>query len=220
MTLLQTLLRAAPIGLLAALSSPAAWAQSTAPSAAPAAEPVVVPQVERRTVKPPRFPSKDIEIGLFTGTYATQNFGTSSVSGVRLGYHVTEDVFVEGSYGLTKVSDAAFRKISAGGMFPNPSEKLTYYNLSAGYNLLPGEVFFGRGTAKASALYVLVGVGSTKFVNVQQQTISYGFGTRLLFNDHVAARLDVRDHVFTLDLLGQRESTHNLEVSLGLSVYF
>ncbi len=204
-------------GLFAAAS---AWAQSPAGTLPAASEPVVVPQVERRPVQPPRFPSKDIEFGLFTGIYATQNFGTSSVSGVRLGYHITEDFFVEGVYAMTKVSDAAFRRISAGGMFPNPSERLTYYNLAAGYNLLPGEIFFGRGIAKASSLYVLAGIGSTEFVNTQQQTFHYGFGTRLLFNDRVAARLDVRDHVFTLDLLGARESTHNLEVSIGLSVYF
>lgn len=207
---------------LLAAATASAWAQSapSAANAATASDPVVVPQVERRPVQPPRFPSKDIEFGLFTGIYATQNFGTSSVSGVRLGYHITEDFFVEGAYAQTKVSDAAFRRISAGGMFPSPSERLTYYNLAAGYHLLPGEVFFGRGTAKLSSLYVLAGIGNTEFVNTQQQTFHYGFGTRLLFNDRVAARLDVRDHVFTLDLLGARESTHNLEVSIGLSVYF
>jgi hypothetical protein len=35
-----------------------------------------------------------------------------------------------------------------GGIFVNKTEKLSYYNVSAGYNLLPGEVFFGRGMAK------------------------------------------------------------------------
>ena len=192
---------------------------ATAPPAA-ASDPVVVPQVDRREVKPPRYPSNDFAMTLFAGTYETQNFGSSAVYGVRLGYHITEDVFVEGAYGQTKVSDQAFRQVLPGGVFVNSTEKLSYYNLSAGYNLLPGEVFFGRHVAKASAFYIIGGIGSTLFVDQRQQTFNLGFGTRLLFNDHVSMQADVRDHVFTLDLLGKRQSTQNLELTLGLTVYF
>jgi len=39
------------------------------------------------------------------------------VLGLRLGYHITEDFFVEGSYASTKVSDAAFRQVLPGGVF-------------------------------------------------------------------------------------------------------
>lgn len=184
------------------------------------AEQVVVPQVERRDVRRPQFPSNDFEVGLFAGIFATQNFGSSAVYGMRLGYHVTEDVFVEGALAQTKVSDEAFRQVLPGGVFVNQTEKLTYYNLSAGYNLLPGEVFFGRSTAKASALYVIGGIGSTRFVNERRQTFNLGFGTRLLFNDRIAMQADVRDHIFTLDILGKRQTTQNLEVTLGVTVYF
>ena len=183
-------------------------------------EQVVVPQVDRREVKPPRFPSNDFEIGLFAGTYATQNFGSAAVTGVRLGYHITEDIFVESALGRTKVSDEVFRQVFGAGIYPTSSEKLTYYNLSAGYNVLPGEVFFGRNVAKASAFYILGGIGSTKFVDKKQQTTHVGFGTRLLFNDHFAVQADVRDHIFAQDILGKRQSTQNPEVTLGLTVFF
>jgi outer membrane beta-barrel protein len=200
--------------LLAA--SGAANAQTSKPN-----EPVVVPEVDRRDVKPPHFPSNDFEIGVFAGIYEMQSFGSNAVSGLRLGYHVTEDVFVEGTYGRTKVSDETFRQIFPnGGVFPSPSEKLTYYNLSAGYNVLPGEVFFGSRVAKASAFYVVLGVGSTTFVDQKKQTINYGFGTRLLFNDHFAVQADVRSHVFSFDLLGQKQNAKNLEATLGLTVFF
>ena len=194
--------------------------QPQPPAAAPAGEQVIVPQVERRPVKLPRFPSNDFEISLFAGTYATQNFGASAVSGLRLGYHITEDFFVEGAYGRSKVSDEAFRQVLPGGIFVNRSEALTYYNVSAGYNLLPGEVFFGRGTAKASAGYVIGGVGSTRFNGQKRQTINLGFGLRLILSDRFALRADVRDHLFSLDLLGKRQSTQNLEVNVGLGVFF
>ena len=53
----------------------------------PADEPPVVPQVERRSVTTPAFPSRDFELGAFVGTYATENFGASAVYGLRAGYH-------------------------------------------------------------------------------------------------------------------------------------
>jgi len=184
-------------------------------------EQVVVPQVDRRDVKVPRLPSNDFEIGLFYGTYATQNFGTSAVKGVRLGYHITEDVFVEGALGQSHVSDSAFRQIlPGGGIFPQPREKLSYYNIAAGFNVMTGEAFFGKNTAKASALYLIGGVGSTKFFDQTKQTYNFGWGTRLLFNDYVAVQVDMRDHIYSIDLLGKRQSTQNIEMTLGLTVYF
>ena len=201
---------------LATLTAPA-WSQE----AKPAAEQVIVPQVDRREVKLPRFASNDFSVGLFVGTYATQNFGTSGVSGVRLGYHITEDIFVEGTYGRSKVSDEDFRRIfPIGGIFPTPQQKLNYYNVVAGYNVLPGEVFFSRKLAKASQGYILAGVGTTDFAGQKRQTLTAGFGLRVIFNDWFAMQADVRDHVYSLDLLGKRSSTQNLEVTAGLAVFF
>ena len=53
------------LSLLLACASASAFAQ--AQTQRPANEQVVVPQVERRDVPLPRFPSKDIEVGLFAG---------------------------------------------------------------------------------------------------------------------------------------------------------
>lgn len=186
----------------------------------PANEQVIVPQVDRRNVKVPKFPSKDFEFGLFTGTYASEGFGSSSVSGVRLGYHITEDFFVEGAYARTKVSDENYRQILPGGIFPSGSETLTYYNVSVGWNALPGEIFIWRNTAKASALYLIAGIGNTKFLEQRKQTINYGVGSRVLFADWFALQIDIRDHMFTYDLLGRRKSTHNLEFTLGTTFFF
>ena len=211
-----------------ALALPA-WGQTVAPPGTPpsaptsaqtAAEQVIVPEVQRREVKRPKYPSNDFAVGLFGGTYATQNFGASAVTGLRLSYHVTEDIFVDGTLGRSTVSDEAFRQILPGGIFVNRSEVLSYYALSAGYNLLPGEVFFGRSTAKATQGYILAGVGSTDFAGQKRQTLHAGFGMRLILADWFSMQADVRDHVFTLDLLGKRQSTQNLEVTAGLTLFF
>ncbi len=186
----------------------------------PANEQVIQPQVDRRVVKLPKFPSNDFEFGAFTGTYATQNFGSSLVYGLRLGYHVTEDIFVEAVYGQTEVSDENFRQILPGGIFRQPKETLSYYNLSAGFNILPGEVFIGRSIAKPSALYLIGGIGSTSFLEQRRQTLNFGLGLRVFLKDWAALQVDMRDHIFTLDLLGRRENTQNLELSAGITFFF
>jgi outer membrane beta-barrel protein len=202
---------------LALLANGSAFAQQ---STRPDSNQVVVPEVERREVKLPKFPSKDIAIGVFAGTYATQNFGAAAVGGLRLGYHITEDWFVEATVGQSKVSDEAFRQVLPGGIFVNTKETLSYYNVSAGYNLLPGEVFPTARRAKATAIYLIAGVGSTKFNDQRSQTISFGLGGRLLLTERAAVQFDMRDHVFSLDLLGKRQSTHNLELTGGFTYYF
>jgi outer membrane beta-barrel protein len=207
---------------LALLAAPAlpVLAQ-TAPAPRPANEQVVVPQVERRELNLPRFPSKDFEVGAFAGVYSTENFGASAVYGLRLGYHVTEDFFVQANVAQTKVSDEAFRQLlPGGGIFPSEKQTLSYYNVSAGWNVLPGEVFIGSNRAKATAVYLLGGIGSTKLVERRRQTINVGLGLRLLLADRAGLHLEMRDHVFSTDLLGPKQSTHNLELSGGFSWYF
>jgi outer membrane beta-barrel protein len=209
--------RKASLTTLLAAASFGALAQSTP---AGNTDQVVVPQVDRRDIEKPKFPSNDFEVGLFTGTYATQNFGSSWVYGARIGYHITEDFFVEAAYGQTKVSDELFRQILPGGIFVQDTEKLSYYNLSIGYNLFPGEIFIGGRRARPSQFYIVAGVGSTKFDQQRKPTFNAGFGYRVYLADWVALQLDLRDHIFSLDLLGKRQSTQNVELTGGLSFYF
>jgi outer membrane beta-barrel protein len=186
----------------------------------PATEQVVVPEVDRRDIRNPRYPSNDIEVGAYVGTYATQNFGASLVYGVRLGYAITEDFFVEGAYAQTTVSDDSFRQILPGGIFVDRTEKLSYYNLSVGYNVLPGEVFLGRSRAMPSALYLIGGIGSTDFNGQQSQTFNLGVGFRVFTADWAALQVDMRDYIYSLDILGERQSTQNLEFTAGVTFYF
>ena len=203
------------------LAAPA-FAQVTAPTAPqqPSNEQVIQPEIDRRDVKVPRIPSNDFEAGVFAGTYSTQNFGASAVGGVRLGYHITEDIFVEGVLAQTKVSDESFRQILPGGVFAQQKQTLRYYNISAGFNVMPGESFFGRSRAKASAVYLIGGIGSTRFADQRRQTFNVGFGARLWLADWAALQVDLRDHVFSLDLLGKRQNTQNLEATGGLTFFF
>lgn len=207
------------VATLTALLLAAAAAHAQVPNTGN--EQVVDPKVDRRDVRVPKFPSKDFEVGVLGGVYGTQSFGTSGVVGLRLGYHITEDFFVESALAQTKVTDKTFEEIFPGaGPLADTDKKLTYYNLSAGYNVLPGEVFIGSRYAKASSIYLIAGVGSTKFANQKRQTMNVGFGFRVLLTDRFAVRVDMRDHIFSYDLLGVRQNSQNLELTTGLSYYF
>lgn len=213
--LLSALFLAAGLAPAAPVLAQTGQAQNQPPN-----EQVIEPAVPRRDVRVPKIPNNDFIVGAFLGTYSSESFGANFVYGARLGYHITEDFFVEALYGTTKVSDENFRQILPGGVFPEAEEKLDYYNLSVGYNILPGEVFFGSRYAKASALYVIAGVGSTKFLEQTKQTVNFGLGLRVFVKDWAAIQVDFRDHIYSLDLLGQRKSTQNLELTAGATFFF
>lgn len=214
-----------PQALLAVTLLLAAPAFAQAPQ--PANEQVIQPEVERRELRLPKFPSKDFEVGVYGGIYNTQDFGASGAGGLRVGYHLSEDFFAQAVYGRTKVSDELYREVifPGTGVLPSGQETLTYYNLSIGWNVLPGEVFIGRTRAFASQVYLIGGVGSTKFDvgrggDLKRQTVNFGLGMRVLFHDRFAVQVDMRDHIFKLDLLGRDDRTHNLELTAGVSYFF
>ena len=214
------LLRTLVLAAATTLTTISALAADPAPTPTAPTEQVIVPGVSRRDIKLPRFPSNDFEAGAFVGTYSTQNFGASTVAGLRLGYHITEDFFAEGVFAQTQVSDANYRQILPGGVFANEKENLSYYNLSVGYNVLPGEVFWGSKRAWPFALYLIGGVGSTSFNQQRRATFNFGSGMRVFFTDNISMQIDARDHIFSLDVLGKNQTTQNLELSLGLTASF
>src|SRR6202453_2609695 len=183
--------------------------------------PVIEPQVNRRDVKTPKIKAKDFEVGAYFGALSIQDFGTNPVYGVRAAYHVTEDIFFEGYLARSKAGTTSLEDV-----FPDitvvssSGRHFTYYDLDLGYNVLPGEIFLGRGRAFNSALYVLVGMGDVKFADKDQFAINFGAGERLLITDWLALHLDVRDHIFETSLTGRTKNVDNIEATLGLTVFY
>lgn len=189
--------------------------------AADAPEQVIKPNLKREPVKPARIDSENFEIGAYVGLLSIEDFGTNSVTGGRLAYHFSEDFFVEASYAQSKAGETSFERLSGNiSLLIDTERELSYYNLSFGFNVLPGEAFVGSGLAFHTALYVIGGTGSTEFAGDDRHTLNLGFGYRFIFNDWLAGHLDIRDHIFEIDLLGENKSSHNLEVSTGVTVFF
>jgi len=184
-------------------------------------EPVIQPEIARRKIEPVAIDEEDFEVGLFAGLLSIEDFGTNAVYGARLAYHVTEGLFMEIALGDSKAGETSFETLSGNiQLLPDNDRRFTYYNLSVGYNLLPGEVFIGGRHAFNSQFYVIGGVGSTHFAGNDEFTVNAGAGYRLLLTDWLALHLDARDHMFNSDLLGKNKTTHNFELHTGLTVFF
>ncbi|MGB5256924.1 MAG: outer membrane beta-barrel domain-containing protein [Woeseiaceae bacterium] len=182
---------------------------------------VIDPVVERREIKEPAIDREDFELGAYVGIMSIEDFGSDISYGVRLAYHITEGFFVEGTAGQTEGGLTSFEELSGGARLISDSQRtLTYYNLNLGYNILPGEVFIGEGRAYNTNLYLIAGLGSTRFAGDDRFTVNVGAGYRFLLSDSIALHLDFRDHLFDIDLLGEEKTAHNLEGHLGFTVFF
>jgi outer membrane beta-barrel protein len=183
--------------------------------------PVIEPDVERREIEPARIDTEDFEVGIFAGQISVEDFGVNTVAGARFAYHVTEGFFTELAAGKARTEPTSFERLSGAAQLLTDSERdYSYYNVSLGYNILPGEGFIGRRRAMNVATYVIGGVGKTTFAGDDRFTINFGAGMRLMPLDWLAVHADIRDHVFDIDLLGQEKTSHNLEAHIGVTFFF
>src|SRR5260370_40938066 len=195
-------IRLSSVLLAAALLSGCGWfhrgekAKTEVVAEEPQGEPSIIePQVNRRAGKTPKIKAKDFELGGYFGALSIQDFATNPIYGVRAAYHVSEDIFFEGFLarsmaGTTSLEDV-FPAITA---VSDSGRRLTYYHFDLGYNVLPGEIFLGRGHAFNSALYVTVGMGDVKFADKDRFALIFGMSERRLITDWLAIHVDVRDH--------------------------
>ena len=182
---------------------------------------LIEPQIERVEFDEAQIDSQDFQIAPFVGFLAIDNFDTSLVVGVRLGYHVSEDFFVQGSYGTADAGETSFEKLTGGApLLTDDERQLEYFLVSMGYNLMPGEGFLTDGTTYNTVLYLTGGVGTTKFAGEDRFTIEYGAGFRTLLSDNFSLDVEMRDLVFNMDIFGSVETTHNLEFTVALNLYF
>jgi outer membrane beta-barrel protein len=183
---------------------------------------VIEPQVERRKIKVPKIRVKNVELGGYYGELSIQDFGAQPVAGARFDYHISEDLFAEVTYGRAKGGKTSFELLSGSRaqILSDAERRFTYYNLSLGYNLLPGEVFIGRNLAMTSALYVIGGIGNVTFAGDHNFAVNFGAGFRVLPTDWLALHIDVQDLVFKSNDIGVYQLKNNLQATIGATVFF
>jgi outer membrane beta-barrel protein len=182
---------------------------------------VIEPEVARRKITVPKIRNRNVELGLYYGVLSIEDFGTHPAYGITAAYHITEDFFFQGEYGRSRAGRTSFEELNGGvQLIPDSERRFTYYDLSLGYNFLPGEAFIGRGHALTSAFYLLGGIGGTDFAGDTKFTVNFGAGYRVVPTDWLAIHITVQDRVFQSTLLGTAKLTNNLEARIGTTVFF
>ena len=181
---------------------------------------VIEPSLERRDINEANIDTENFEFGLLVGVISIEDFSSSMVVGARAAYHVNEDFFIEATYGQAEAGETSFEVLSGGAPFLTEAERdYRYYNVSVGYSL-NGETFFTDNMVLNSATYITLGAGSTEFGGDERFTVSLGAGYRLLLTDFLALHVNVRDHLFNSELIGEEKTTHNIEYGLGATFFF
>jgi outer membrane beta-barrel protein len=181
---------------------------------------VIDPDIERRQLTVDDIDSENFEIGPYFGIISIEDFDSEIVIGARLAYHFSEALFFEASYGESEGDKTSAEKVFDFTFFNDSDRDYTYYNFTLGWNLFPGEVFIGDSYAYKSDFYLIGGAGSTNFLGDNWFTVTVGAGYRLMLNDWIAWRLDVRDHIFDRDSFGEDTTTNNIELTTGISFFF
>jgi outer membrane beta-barrel protein len=182
--------------------------------------PLIEPVVEREEIIDAKIDDEDFEIGFYGGFYSTEDFGTNSVIGARFAYHITEDFFIEFTGGESTTRETSAETLFFVELLDDDERILRYYNVSIGYNVLPGEAFISSGWAFYTAFYAVAGVGTTQFAGENLFTVNAGVGFRFIVTDWLAVHFDMRDHIYELDVITDDELTHNLELHSGITFFF
>ena len=182
---------------------------------------LIEPQIERLEFDESLIDSDDFEFAAYAGYLALEDFDTNAVAGLRIGYHVTEDFFVQASYGLSDSGETSYERLSAGApLLTDDEREVEYYLVSLGFNLLPGEAFITDSTTLNTVFYLTAGVGNTDFAGDDRFTIAYAFGYRTLIADGFSVDIEMRNLIFEMDIFGDTDTTNNLEFTAGLNLYF
>ncbi len=204
------------LGLALAGSAPLALAQDDGPLGD-----IVGPDEERRTISERDLDTENFEFGVFYGLMSVEDFGSNDVAGASLSYHVSEDFFLQANYGITETRETSYELLSgAVQLLTEDQREYTYYNLSLGYNFLPGQIYLTENWSFNTSAYVIGGAGNTEFAGQEYFTYNLGAGFKLFATDWLAFDLGMRGHVFTHELFGREVEVNNLEARLGVSVFF
>ncbi|PUA28408.1 MAG: outer membrane beta-barrel domain-containing protein [Cellvibrio sp. 79] len=182
---------------------------------------IIAPDIKRRTIKEDDLDSENFEMGAFFGLLSVEDFGANDVQGITFAYHVTEDLFVEAAYAVSKTEKTSYELLSGGvELLTEDQRDISYYNVSLGYNFLHGQVYISDKWSFNNHFYLTLGGGNTDFAEKDYFTTTIGAGLRFYATDWFALDLSMRGHSFEHELFGETKRVTNLESRLGLSLFF
>ncbi|MBU1309780.1 MAG: outer membrane beta-barrel domain-containing protein [Gammaproteobacteria bacterium] len=186
-----------------------------------AQQPLIEPDIERKVVSEDLLDSENWLLGIRGGVLSIEDFGSSALAAVQLSYQINESFYLSAEYAMAKAGLTSFEELSGAAPLLTDSEReWRYYGAHLGYNVLPGEVFFGRDYAMNSALSLFAGAGNVDFAGDKVFALQLGSQFRLYATDWLTLELSVSDYIFETTILARTKTTHNLALGLGVAVYF
>ena len=189
-------------------------------------KPLIEPDVKPQPVDESLIDTENFELGVFAGYISIEDFESSFLYGARAAYHLTESFFLEANLGFADGGETSFEKLAGNvQLISDEDREYRYYNVSFGYNILPGEAFMtglfsGDTYAFNTNFYLVAGAGATDFAGDNRFTANFGTGFQLLATDWLALHVVYRQHFYDIDVLGETKTSKNTEFSTGLSMFF
>lgn len=172
---------------------------------------IVTPEAEQVLINDADLANVGLSTGGYIGVINFENFNSSIMLAWFINYPFDEDLFVSAELGASLVNDTEYRNIG----LPLLSEEEVvagFYSVLLGYNVLPGEVYWQKGRAIRSDIYLLGGVGSINIDNNNYVTLQFGAGLKLELDNEHSIRIEFRDRLIDTDILGSNKLTNNTEI--------
>lgn len=173
-----------------------------------------VDRAQRAAIDDERF-----QLGFFTGTLSVEDFGTEVVAGFELTYHLQADWLLQAGAGTADIDRAAFETPQAS-FLANKDRKFRYLNMGGGYRWFRGRSFLGSSAKYDSDIYVLFGAERVSFAANDEWGINVGLSYRVVLRDWLTMNIDMREHVFKREFIGDDKQTFNTEFKIGVNSLF
>lgn len=181
--------------------------------------PIVSPNIERANVPVPKVEPEQFEVIGVLGLFQADGFSSDFMYGLRGAYHWNKKLFFEAGYVQAKINEEPRENLGIPNAFED--DKLSFFDLGVGYNVLSGRSFFGRHYAVSTDFYAVCDIGKTKLDSNSEWTVSPGIGLRLTPSKWYTLHLDFKGHFVAGDLSDKSDKLkNNLELSLGVGTYF
>jgi outer membrane beta-barrel protein len=159
------------------------------------------------------------ELGIFAGIVNIEDFTSEMAPGVSATFRASEDYFIQYNILATNISLSSYEKSQ--GSFTGKDRRFVHYDLLVGYNLFQGEFFISGTNAGLSALYLVAGVGNTKFGGESNFTYTVGVGYEVALTRHFSVNFDFRDYIYKSNLIYTNETAVSAtQISTGLKYSF
>lgn len=160
------------------------------------------------------------ELGVAVGLINIADFNSEVTGGLSATFRASEDFFLQYNFLQAKASSSSY-ELSQGKWFDGSDRTFRHYDLLVGYNLYQGEFFASGSNARLSALYVVGGVGDTRFGGEDSFTYTLGLGYQVAITRRFIARVDYRSYIYSSTLIADEKKTvTSTQFSSGLSFLF